>query len=227
MIGSFLSASADEKSPTLIKELWDYFYDKYLSIDFASHDYEHLTPSSSGIFSIPAIIAALLLGVMLAAAVSLYYKRTLGNLVRALDKNGCISPQTAKTLTELHFSKSGIIKYALRRGSALRRVVRCAGEQEHIGAQQSLRDQTQVEQTSDKDRPLKESPYRYDFETDRFYIPQELMFGATTQFDKKGSNPLTFALVVIVCLLLLWACRLFLPELLQVVDNFIGILYGA
>jgi hypothetical protein len=218
------------KSPTLLQEIWQYLSDKYFAVNFEDHTYEHITLSSNRFFSAQSIIIALFLGVMIAAALSLFQKRTLGDLVRALDRENCTTPESAKTLAELGLLRNSAVRQDLRSGTSLRRVVRCVGEENYNAEQEQKRKIFEAEQAEKKDRrergKWKEIPYKYDFSTDRFYIPDELMFGATTQFDQKGTNPLTFGLTVVICIVLMMLCCYLLPEMLQLADNFVGVFKG-
>ena len=209
------------------QEIWYFLSNKYFDVDFDEYAYEHIALGNNPQFTAQGIIIALFLGVIIAAAMSLFQKRTLGDLVRALDREGCTSPESAKTLEELGLLRNSAIKQDLRNGSSLRRVVRCAGEEQYWADQAEKREIFEAEQAAKENRrergKWKEIPYKYDFATDRFYIPEHLMFGATTHFSKKGTNPLVFAFAVIVCIVLMMLCCHLLPEMLQLADNFVGV----
>ncbi|MBR0443001.1 MAG: hypothetical protein IIX15_01540 [Clostridia bacterium] len=213
--------------PSVWQEMWQFLSDKYFSVNFEEYNYEHITLSSNKFFSAQSIIIALFLGVIIAAALSLFQKRTLGDLVRALDRENCTTPESAKTLAELGLLRNSAVRQDLRSGTSLRRVVRCVGEEHYRAEQEEKRKIFEAEQMAKQNKrergKWKEIPYKYDFSTDRFYIPERLIFGATTQFDKKGTNPLTFALTVIVCIVLMILCCRMLPEMLQLADNFISV----
>ena len=69
------------------------------------------------------IIFGLYFGIIAAALFMFYTKRVLGAFVRALDQNGALSKENAKTLAELGFEKNIFVKLALVTGYTLRRVV--------------------------------------------------------------------------------------------------------
>ncbi len=224
-----LTASANSPT-TLWEEIWTYIIDKYFSIDWYSYQYNHISIGDSGIISIRTGIAALLLGVIIAAAISVYQKRTLGDLVRAIDREWCVTAESAKTLTELGMIRNTAIKADLRYGHALRRVVRCAEEEAHTAALAKRHAElTEAAEADDAEakatlKAWKEVPYHINFETDHFYIPESLIYGAENQFEKKGTTPLTLLFCIGVCIILLIAVCFFLPELLQLTDNMIGML---
>ena len=189
--------------PSLFSEIWVYLTDRYFSTDFFEYDYAHIRLGPSAARSVPAMIVALFLGIIVACAVTLHQRRTLGDLVRALDRERASTPETAKTLGELGLSKSAAIRSALRRGTTYgQSVLRVLGEEE----------------TPDK---------AFDFSTDRFYMPEEKAFSTLSRFDKKGSNPMIFAAVTLACVVLASVCCRFFPELLQFIDNFLGTFHGA
>ena len=189
--------------PSLFSEIRAYLVDRYFSADFFDYDYAHISMGANAARSLPALIVAVFLGVIAACAVTLVQRRTLGDLVRALDREGATAPETAKTLGELGLLKNTAITSALRRGTVYGRAVVRVREAE--------------------DTP--DGPF--DFSTDRFYIPEEKMFSTLSRFDKKGANPVIFVGVALACVVLASLCCRALPELLQFIDNFIGTLGGA
>ena len=220
---SFFYRSPDEE-PTLLEEMWTFLQEKCFSVSFEEYQYDNITLTENTFFSMSYIILAIFVGIIIAAALSLFQKRTLGDLVRALDRNDCYTPESAKTLEELGFLKNSAVREALRRGTSLRRVVRCAGEQEYLAAQAEKRAQFEAEHAGKSDRKKwKDIPYHHDFSTDRFYIPEELAFGAITHFDQKGTNPLVFVFTVIACVVIASLCCFLLPEMLKLADNFISV----
>lgn len=222
-----LSSSSE---PSLFQELWEYITNKYFSVNLEDYDYQNISPSNGTLFSLQGIILAILLGVIVAAALSIFQKRTLGELVRALSRNGCNTPEKAMTLAELGLLRASAVKANLRRGSSLRRVVRCVEQESYEAAQREKRDAFLAEQSerskkSKGKKPAKwrDIPYTYDFANDHFYIPEELRIGAEIQFDKKGSNPLLLVLALVLCLVLAALVCWLIPELLKLTDNFIGL----
>ena len=212
--------------PSLWQEIWQFLSDKYFSVSFEDYQYENIRLTSSTFFSAQGIIIAVFLGMIVAAALSLFQKRTLGDLVRALDRESCYDGERAKTLEELGLLRSTAIKEALRRGTALGRVVRCVGQDEYLAAQAQKRAEFEAEQAAGPKKSRKkwrDVPYKYDFMTDRFYIPEDKAFGAISQFSKKGSDPLMLALTVVICVGLMILCCFLLPEMLQLADNFAGV----
>ena len=124
--------------------------------------------------------------------------------------------------------KDNAVRAALRHGTALGRVVRCVEKQAYEECAEQKRLAFEADKKDGRTRgKWKEIPYRYDLENDHFYIPDELAYGAISQFSKKGSDPLTFLFVVIACIAMISLCCFLLPEVLQLADNFIGVFYGG
>ncbi len=224
----FVRTLTASEQPSLMEEIWTYLVDRYFSIDWSSYRYEHVSIGNNGIISLRTGVAAILLGVILAAAIAMFQKRTLGDLVRAIDREECQTPESAKTLEELGLLRNAAIKSDLRHGSSLRRVVRCVEEEawnascaEKKATLQSLAETGDPNAIAEL-KKYKEVPYRLNFATDHFYIPESLIYGAVDQFDKRGSTPLSLVLCMVLCVVLLAAVCFFLPELLQLTDNMIG-----
>ena len=214
----FLSASEE---PGLIRELWDYFVDKYFTIRFEEYNYQNINVGRSGMISARAVVVAVFFGIIVAATVAMFQKRTLGDLVRALDRENANKPEEAKTLADLGLIRNPAIKQDLRSGTALKRVVRCVEEEEYLAARAEKKAAFEADAANAK-KKWKDIPYRYNFATDHFYIPEEKMFGAVTHFNKKGSNPLVLAFTVVACLVFASLVCWLLPEVLMLTDNFIG-----
>lgn len=216
---------SSEEDPSLIRELWNYFIDKYFTARFEDYNYQYISFNSEGFFSVQAIIIAATIGIIAASAVAMFQKRTLGDLVRALDRENANEPDRAMTLEQLGLIRSSAIKSDLRHGTALRRVVRCVEEENYLIAQAEKKAAFEANKLN-ADKKWKDVPYTYDFYSDHFYIPSELMFGASVHFDQKGTNPLVFVFTVIGCIILASFMCYLLPEMIQMADNFIGILKG-
>lgn len=226
-IGQLCTAvlSSSDENLTLIRELWDYFVNKYFTVRFEDYNYQHISFNSNGFFSVRAIIIAMALGLIAAASLSMFQKRTLGDLVRALDREDANEAGRAMTLEQLGLIRNTAIKSDLRHGTALRRVVRCVEEDAYLAAQAEKKAAFEADMAN-RGKAWKEIPYKYDFYSDHFYIPSELMFGASVHFDQKGSNPLVFIFTVIACIVLASVACYMLPEMIQLADNFIGLIKG-
>ena len=222
--GSLWEKIAEWYQGSLIHELLEYLSQTYFSVDFGT--YEHFSVSGTSGGTVRNMILAIALGIIIAAVLTAYTREGLGGFVRRLIKEDALAPEKSKTLMELGYFRSTMLRRALSRGSALRMVVRCT-EQEAFEANRAEQG-TDAVGTADKPKAkipfLKgTSEYRMDFTTARFYIPEDLRHRAEIRFDKKGSGWIPVIVISVVTVIAASALCFFLPDLLQFADNLIGI----
>lgn len=203
------------ESKSLIGELWEYFVDKYFTPHYG--DYEHINLGSSSMVSLQTIVFAFFIGINIAAVMSVFDKRVLGDFARTLIRDEALSPDRAKTLMELGYFKNTAIRSSLRSGHTLRRVVKCVEEEEYYASLEQKRQE--IESAGQK---FKSVPFKIDFETAHFYIPEQLKYTAEIKFEKKGTNWLTVAGVFVASLLLMIGVFWIFPDILQMLDNFLS-----
>ena len=223
LFGTFLSLSNDASAqPTLLKELWEYFTEKYFTLDISQYENLDLSIGNNGVINLSWAIVALCLGIVLAAIFGVYEKRGLGEFVRKLIYEECYSPETAKTLAELGFRKNAAVRSALRAGSLAKTVV-CTQKQAYD--EQIAQKRAEYEQYATKDSPkFKSVRYKVNFETDTFYIPKDASYAADVRYDKKGSGIGTVLIAIVIALLLAAFVIFILPDMLRLLDNFVGIM---
>ena len=107
---------------TLAEELWLYFESKYFSSDLPYLD--NFSMRNSEVIFCKLIIIGISIGIIIAAICNIYNKRYVGNFVRKLIKEECLSRDSAKTLSELGYGKSIGIKSVIKSGGSLSRWVR-------------------------------------------------------------------------------------------------------
>ncbi len=216
-LAAFLSA----EEPSFIKELWDYFYSTYLSGE--SLHFENLNFGSGSMISLSGILFGLFVGIIVASFAMVIDKRVLGEFVRKLLSEECLSPESAKTLYELGYNRKYVIRNGVRRGTTLRSVVKCREEEEYnaqIAEQRAKYEERRKE--DDSLPPFREAPYSVNADTDHFYIPEEKKYSAEMRFEKKGTSWFAFFVVILVCIIGFVALLFVLPELLELVDEFVG-----
>ncbi len=220
---TFYNLSNDaSKQPTLFEELWEYFTDKYFTLDISQYDNLDLSIGGGGVINLSWAIIALCFGCVLAAILGVYEKRGLGEFVRKLIYEECYTPQTAMTLSQLGFRKNAAVRGALRGGS-LSKVVICTQKQEYDA--QIAQKKAVYEQYATKDSPaFKSVPYRINFETDTFYIPKDASYAADVRYDKRGSGIWAVVVSVVVALALSLFIIFILPDMLRLLDNFVGLM---
>ena len=213
------------KKQTLIEELWEYFVDKYFSIDLPY--LENFSIESGGLVSIRGIIVGMAIGIVIAAACTIYNKRYIGSFVRRVISCQCFDAASAKTLDELGYLKSAGVRGVIKSGGSLSRWVRCAEEDEFFAEIEKKRAQFDEAHKDDEKKPeFVEPEFKRDLNTMHFYIPEEKKYAAEIRFEEKGANVGVFIVVVVAAILLCAFICYFLPDLLQMIDNFISITKG-
>ena len=152
------------------------------------------------------LVIGLYIGIVIASLVMYYNKHVLGGFIRRVDELGALSPETARTLEELGYSKNPFIKLSLKTGYSLRRVISYVPSGE--GSERAGGNLANAAYAKEKLELL----------SDRFYIPQEKRDVTVGRFRVKGSGWLTvllFAVVGIVAVVLVFKLAPFAVGLLE------------
>ena len=213
----FLSTSGE---PTLIEELWEYLEGKYFSVDVGR--YEHISIGSGSLVTLQKIVLGICLGVIVAAVIVCYDKNRLGAFVRKIVKEQALWPDKAKTLPELGFYRNGGVKASLRSPHKLGRVVHCVEKEQYREKVEVARVAYIAEHGNEEGFFMPE--YHMDFKNDHFYIPDDLHYRAEVRFENRGSGWRAFILVCIIAVIAAALICFLLPDMIQLVDNMIGIL---
>ncbi len=206
--------------PSLFEELWTYIKERYFSIQTGR--YEHIEMGSGSVATMQSIIFGIFIGIVLAAAIAFYDKNRLGAFVRKLVKNQCLWPEKAMTLSELGFARNGSVKASLRSQHKLGKTVHCL-EKEQYEAEVARSRAAYIEEHG-SDKGFSMPAYKIQFETDHFYIPDDDHYRAELRYDNAGSGWRAFILVLIIAIFGASLLCFLLPDMLQLVDNLIGIL---
>lgn len=206
--------------PSLLEELWNYFAENYLNVHLGV--YENLNFGSGSLITVHSVVLGLFGGIIAAAALALYDRNVLGSFVRAVIREGCLSPEDAKPLWELGFAKNGAVKASLRSQTKLGRVVHCVEKEAYDRAVAERRAAYIAEHGDDNN--FSAPAYRIDFENDHFYIPDEEHYRAEIRFENKGSGWFSFILVTVLCVIATVVTYVFLPDILQLLDNAVGMM---
>ncbi len=184
-------------------DIFDYLRETYWDVDFGV--YRNFTLGGYGV-TLAQIVTAIMLGFILASALMLYERRYIGGFIRGLLKGDAHSEETAKTLSDVGYGKSGILKSTLRkRDSAVRKLVRYTGE-------------VREEAYSNEKIVMKDD---IPFEHAAFYIPPDLKNRAETRYDAKGTTVRNFIISVIAALVGGALLIRLLPVFLHFIDNVI------
>ncbi len=200
------------------------FIDEVFALDLGQ--YENLGFGEYAFVNLRQIIIGMVLGIILASYLTIFNRRVHGGFVRALIDENCSTPSSAKTLSELGFMKNSAVRGALRSGNTYRGIVRCVEAEDYYTSREQARGEYEARVAADGVKaPEFDSPeFKYDFTTAHFYIPEEKHFSSATRFEKKGTGILGALVITVVSIIMLWAILFFLPDILQMLDNFVGML---
>lgn len=188
--------------------------------------YEHFNLYNPFV-TVDLVVWAMFAGFVAAAIMAVYNKRVIGGFVKTVIDKDCLSPETAKTIVELEYGTDWFIKNALRTDTVLRRYVmrvHDAGTASEADADDADADAADgADGTKKKKKPAKKSAHeQIDFMTARFYIPEELKYTAEVRYASRGTNFVTLFIAVVALAALAFAAIFLIPELLQLIDNFLG-----
>lgn len=213
----------DESFLDLLKQL----VDEVFSLDLGQYD--NLKLSSVGLGNLRSVVVAIFVGIIIATYCIIFNRGVYGNFVRALVDRNCGGTSSALTLDQLGFKKNAAVRSALKRGNVYRGIVRCVGEDEYNENLERKRAHytASLEDGGVKAAQFRSVAYKIDFEKDRFYIPEDKHFSAGERFNKKGTGVLPAILITVLAIVFLWLTLKLLPEMLQLADNFVGMVGGG
>ena len=205
----------------LIEELWEYFVETYITNERV---YENL--DFGGLFSVQTLVIGIFIGLAIAAFASVINKQVNGAFVTRLIDEGCLSPESAKTLPELDSADKLMLRYGLVRGVNLRRVVKCREEEEHLAESRKKADEYAAMRLENPKLPKTFTPKPFKVDPDRhhFYIPEDMKYTAEVKFSRKGNSVWGAVLYSVLILIALVVLIVFLPYLLGLLDDAIGLL---
>lgn len=208
------------------QDSWLKIIDDIFSLDMGHYD--NLGFGDFAFDNLRSIIIGMVLGIVLASYLSIFNRRVHGAFISSVIDGNASTPATAKTLSELGYMKNSAIRSALRGGNLYRGIVRCVEAEEYYSARELARGQYEEQAAASGVRkPAFNAPeYTWNFETAHFYIPEDKHFAALQRFDKRGTGILGAILITLVSVVLLWAVLKILPDIMQYLDNFVGMIKG-
>ena len=221
-IHSFISKitlSADQEQ-SLLEELWAYISGKYFSVELGRYQYIHVERGS--MITLRNVILGICVGFIVAAIFACYEKNKTGAFIRQVIRQQCLWPDKAKTLDELGYGKNRAIRSQLKRTTPLSKTVICVEKEAFMRDVEEMR-AAYIEKNGSEEGFIAPTFY-LDFDAAHFYIPDEKHYAADVRFDNKGSGWRALLLVILVSVILASVACFLLPDMLQLVDNMIGIL---
>lgn len=192
-------------------------------------EYENLGFGDFAFSNLRGIIIGMVAGIVIASYLSIFNKQVHGSFVSSVIELGATTPGTAKTLSELGYVKNSAVRSAIRSGNTYRGILRCVEAEEYYFARELARGEYEARiAASGESAPPFESPdYKYDFEKARFYIPEDKHYTASIRFAKKGTSIFSAVIMTVVSVVMLWAILEFFPDIMKLLDNFVGMINGA
>lgn len=160
--------------------------------------------------SLPVIIVCLFIGVVAAAAVSLYHKHVLGSFIRFLRTSGACDESTAVTLDKTKYKNNVFVKAAIKNGRTYACVLRSV-------LPDNAPDTAKLsgkEKRLAKELLLTQSGY---------YIPDELAFRADNVFSKRGTTAISALVGIVLFMLVAVVSLIVVPDLVQLFKNWTGL----
>ena len=206
------------------EDSWFKIINDVFSIEMGQYD--NLGFGDFAFSNLRGIILGMILGIIFASYLVIFNRRVHGDFVRSLINDDCSTPAKAKTLAELGYLKNSAVRSALRTGNTYRGIVRCVEAEEYYASREQARGEyeARVAASGEKAPPFSSPEYHHDFTVSHFYIPEDRPFTATRRFEKKGTSVFSALAITVVSIILFWAVLKFLPDVLQYIDNFVGII---
>ena len=235
----FAQKVGQERKITLIKEaIIGAFNTPALSIQsfFVYIDTEFFSPRFGNLKNLTMFednsfkaIVLIFYAAMVIGSLIMYYNRSLiGALPRALIKNGCLSRESAKTLSELGLSKNIFVKFSLRFGSVFRRIIGCVDGRADV-SEKAQNEENEGENstrvpTNDENEIALVTGKRYknNFETDRFYVREKYKDQTELRFARKGNGILAVVLTAVIGIIAVVLIFKFFPDFIIMIDNSIS-----
>ncbi len=157
---------------------------------------ERIELGTNSVTTLNIIVWSLFIGFLIAIAVSVYHKLVLGSLISALVRGEAFTEDTARSAAELG-CKGPLVRFALRKNSTFRRVVRMKGDTDATRCDTS-------------------------FDEAKFYLPEENIRRAENLYGKSGLTLGNVLLSVAAFFVLAIVAFIVIPDLLQMLSNFIA-----
>jgi len=232
-VGAFWEQIVNWYQNSIINDILSYIGERYYSVEFGAYEYFSFGPGANE--TAEMLVMALAFGFIIAAIVIAYTRTKLGDFVRRILKNECLSPETAKTLFELGYFRDTVIRRELSKGVTLRKLVFRADASElneEIDAEQNAlakelspdaekQDDAAIKKPEEKRFSFFKRPHAVDFTKARFYIPEELKYRAELRFERKGSGWIPVLLTVVGSLIGAALVCYFLPGFVGLLDQLI------
>ncbi len=148
---------------------------------------------TNSVTTLNIIVWSLFIGFIIAIGATLYNKLVLGRVIRLLIEKNAHTPESACTADEIG-AGNPLVRFALRRTSSLRRVVRT---------------------TLDTDK----EQAKLDAENIKFYVPSECLRRAEIVYGRPEASVFSVLLAIVAFLILAMVAFLIIPDISQLFSN--------
>ena len=185
-------------SSTLVGELLAYLKTKYYSVHLGN--YEHIATGPDTERTLEWALFALFLGIIVASAASIRYKRLVNRFLTALQNASADAPERAKTLGELGFGKSLALRRLLFRPTPLARLMQAV-----VG--------------EGKTEPVAILTLSFrELSSARFFLTTEDLEALLPRYRQKGHPALVLTLTIVVSIVALALTMYLIPLVLGLLD---------
>ena len=190
-----------------------------MKLILASYVYENFRLYSPTL-TLELIVWSICAGLMAGVIGSYISRRVIGAFPRRLIKDGIHTPEAAVTVTDTGFGRNFLVKRALREGGSLRKMVILANPGDFPAKEDGPARKRLFRILS------MESPVRRKLTWDkaRFYLPEEDRYTAEVKYEAKGTSVGGVILSVILIAAIGFAALYVIPELFQLLDNFLSVI---
>ena len=163
-------------------------------------------------FEINVFLLILTVALCVCFFVVTFYRSSTQSIIRELARFGCKDESTARTLDELGLDRSVFLKMSLSRNSQLTRIVGRVGEK-------IFTYEEYIEKTKQKGGI---KPDKIDFSTAKFYIRDDQHDAAKHILETYGTSIPRTILYCVLFVSLYICIALVMPEILTVINSFLG-----
>ena len=217
MNSTLFSLSAGGKS--LVEELWDYFAENYLS---GSTSYPNLGLESNSIVTLPAILGGIMVGAILAVAFAMYDNWVIGSFMRSMLASGAVGREKSLTLSDLGAGVRSAFARGLRKSASLRRMVRCAEEEDFYAELKAAREEHEKKREEDSTLPKFEEKEYVFSGNEHFYILEDKKIAAELKYIKRKLKLWAIPLIIVAAIIIFVALVFMLPYILELLDQLLG-----
>ena len=181
--------------------------------------YTAFTPGSTPYFY---LLWGLFIGILLAFFYTVLQRVTVGQLIRALKKQGASTASTAQTLSALGLSKRFYLHFLLAHDRTLRKMVFLAPRVENPAGNPLDADSAKPTGAEKAEKSARNKEKQADTATamekylpdSRLYLPEETSYRAEAFYARRDYNPILLVLVPVVLFGILIALFWVIPKLI-------------